>query len=64
MIVGNENASNSRGFICILEPIANSANASLNEIEIDTLLKKDSYYELVYNEAQNKFICEEVRNAN
>ncbi len=37
---------------------------TLNEVEIDTILQANKYYELVYNEAQDKFICEEVRNAN
>lgn len=35
---------------------------TLNDIEIDTILQPSKYYELVYNESQNKFIAQEVRN--
>lgn len=34
---------------------------TLNGIDIDTLLQPNKYYELLYNESQNKFIAEEVR---
>lgn len=39
-------------------------NVTLNNVVVDTLLGKDKYYELVYNLTLNKFIAEEVRNAN
>ncbi len=35
---------------------------TLNGIEIDSMLDSNKFYELVYNEDQNKFIAEEVRN--
>ncbi len=37
---------------------------TFNGVEIDSILEASKYYELVYNETQNKFIAEEVRNAN
>ena len=37
-------------------------NNTLNDIKIDSLLQPNKYYELVYNESQNKFIAEELRN--
>lgn len=47
-----------------LKALSSNINATLNDIDIDTAIAKDKYYELVYNETQNKFIAEEVRNAN
>lgn len=52
------------GYYIILSPKSIGGTATLNGIEIDTILLKDKYYELIYNESQNKFIAEEVRNAN
>lgn len=68
MIVGNQygsgtSANRSTGYYFICEPISTglSANSTINEIPLDTMLKKDKYYELIYNEALNKFIAEEMR---
>ena len=62
MIVGTFNGSPYNGYYFICEPIAANASASLNNVPLDTILKKNLYYELVYKEEQDKFICEEVRN--
>lgn len=36
-------------------------NNTLNDKQIDTLLKSNKYYELLYDEQNNRFIAEEVR---
>lgn len=57
-------ATNFPGVYSVIEPKSTNANASLNSVPLDTVPQKDKFYELVYNEAQDKFIAEEVRNAN
>lgn len=42
--------------------ISSLSSMTLNDIGIDSVLQPNKYYELVYNEDQNKFIAEEVRN--
>ncbi|MCQ2911399.1 MAG: hypothetical protein MJ244_04340 [Clostridia bacterium] len=50
-----------------IKPIINVSGSeanTFNDIKIDTLLENNKYYELLYDQLQNKFIAEEVRNAN
>lgn len=42
----------------------NKTILKINNIELDTILETGKFYELVYRSNKNKFIAEEVRNAN
>lgn len=55
---------NVTSYYYVCNPKAPISSNTLNGIDIDTMLKDKKYYELLYNEEQNKFIAEEVRNAN
>lgn len=64
IIINGYSPSSAKSRFTIIEPFSISGTASLNGILLDTFLVKDKYYELVYNETLDKFIAEEVRNAN
>lgn len=47
-----------------LQPKASVSNCYINNINLDTIIYEGECFELLYNVTQNKFIAEEVRNAN
>lgn len=64
MITGNVSTSSNESNIMILKPYSDSFNVTINNVVCDTAIEKDKFYELVYDQTLNKFIGEEVRNAN
>lgn len=64
IIVGRTSASSAGIGYEIYSLVQILDSVFLNNIEIDTKLIKDEKYELIYNETLDKFIAEEVRNAN
>lgn len=64
LIMLGDSYSGSTGQFEIIGFVSSFNNVTLNNVVVDTLLGKDKYYELVYNWTLNKFIAEEVRNAN
>mgnify|MGYP003313229782 CR=1 FL=1 len=54
--------NNQRVLLMAPNDISSASNNNLNNIQIDTILTSSKYYELVYNQSQNKFIAQEVLN--